>query len=165
MRWFAWFILAYVALALQIGVVGHLRLFGGSANLPLICAVFIALHAPRDAALLGCFCLGLMQDLLIERPPGIHALAYGLGAMAIHAVAATVDRQHPFTHALLTLLGGLALAAMLSAQSWLRGLESDGSAPWVSAAISGVAAMVVIWALRRARSAFAFQSRRRMRAA
>src|ERR1700749_2562039 len=81
MRWLTYFILAYLTLGLQIGLAGHIALGGARPNLVLLAVIFIAINAPRDAALLGCFVLGLLQDLTTQQPLGIFALSYGLVAM------------------------------------------------------------------------------------
>jgi hypothetical protein len=108
MRWLAYVILAYVAVALQIGLGPFLRYKGAQPNLVLLAAVFIALNAPRDAALLGCFCLGLLQDLLTQQPPGLFALSYGLTAMVAVSVHQVIYREHPLTHFSVALFGGPA---------------------------------------------------------
>ena len=85
MRWPIYFILAYFAVALQIGIGSHFTVWGARPNLVMIAVVFIAMHAPRDAALLGCFALGIMQDLTTADPSrlGLYGLAYGLFALMI----------------------------------------------------------------------------------
>src|SRR5204862_1426264 len=66
MRWLSYFILAYLMLGLQAGLAPYVRAGGAPPNFVLLTALFIALNAPRDASLLGCFGLGLMQDLRSE---------------------------------------------------------------------------------------------------
>ena len=77
MRWITYFILAYVILGLQIGAGPFLRFQGASPNLVLLAVIFITMNAPRDAALLGAFSLGVMQDLLTAQPPGLFASLTG----------------------------------------------------------------------------------------
>ena len=98
MRWLAYVILAYIAIAVQIGLGPYVRYRGAQPNLVLLAAVFIALNAPRDAALLGCFCMGVLQDLVTQQPPGLFALSYGLTAMVAVSVHQVVYREHPLTH-------------------------------------------------------------------
>src|SRR5678809_627478 len=105
MRWLAYFILAYLALALQIGLAPYLQYRGAAPNLVLLAAVFVALNAPRDAALLGCFCLGVMQDLVTQQQLGLFALSYGLMGLVVFGLNQVVDRDHPLTHFSMTLLG------------------------------------------------------------
>src|SRR5689334_580391 len=104
MRWLAYFILAYVALGLQMGLAPYLTFRGAPPNLVLLAVIFIALNAPRDPALLGCFGLGLLQDLATGQQPGLYAFSYGIVAMLVVAVQQTVYRQHPLTHASLALV-------------------------------------------------------------
>ena len=169
MRWLAYFILAYVAVALQIGLGPFLRYKGAQPNLVLLAAVFIALNAPRDAALLGCLCMGLLQDLVTQQPPGLFALAYGLTAMVAVAVHQVVYREHPLTHFSLALVGGLITMTVLLVHGWVhpaaplacvenRPPASDASA---RAAYTAVLAPVVIGLLQRAKRVFAFQPQRR----
>src|SRR5215213_9217449 len=84
MRWPAFFILVYVAVGLQIGMGDFVRIGGSGArpDLVMLAVIFIAIHAPRDAALLGAFGIGLVQDLVSLSPLGLYALAYAL--VAIH---------------------------------------------------------------------------------
>ena len=86
MRWLTFLILAYLAVALQIGLSPYLAYHGAAPNLVLLAVIFIAVNAPRDSALLGCFALGVMQDLVSHQPPGLFAFSYGLVAMFIVAV-------------------------------------------------------------------------------
>src|SRR5438874_13497519 len=97
MRWFAYCILAYVAIALQIGLAPYVRYRDAAPNLVLLAAVFVALNAPRDAALLGCFCLGVLQDLVTQQQPGLFALSYGLTGMLVFAAHQAVYREDPLT--------------------------------------------------------------------
>ena len=50
MRWFVYFIVAYVMLGLQAGVAPFVRLGGAPVNLVLLTALFIALNAPRSTS-------------------------------------------------------------------------------------------------------------------
>src|ERR671913_1284868 len=119
MRWFAYFILAYFAIALQIGLAPYVRYNNAAPNLVLLAAVFIALNAPRDAALLGCFCLGVLQDLVTQQPPGLFALSYGVVAMFVVSTHHDVYREHPLTHFSMALIGGLVTAGVLLLHGWI----------------------------------------------
>src|SRR5690554_3436804 len=107
MRWLTYFILAYVALGVQIGTSGFLRYQGAGPNFVLLAAIFIAINAPRDSALLGCFVLGAMQDLVTQQSLGLYAFSYGLVAMFVVSTQNLVYRAHPLTHFSLALVGGL----------------------------------------------------------
>ena len=83
MRWLSYFILGYLAVALQIGLAPYLAYRGAVPNFVLLAAIFIAVNAPREAALLGCFMLGAMQDLVTQQPPGLFAFSYGLVSLLV----------------------------------------------------------------------------------
>ena len=72
MRWLSYFILAYLALGAQVAVRPFVSVGEAVPNFLLMIVVFLAMNAPREPALLGCFFLGLMQDLLT-----LQALARG----------------------------------------------------------------------------------------
>ena len=84
MRWFPFFILGYVATGLQLGLRGFIEIHDAEPNLILLAAVFVAVNAQRNSALLGCVLLGLVQDLLTPQSPmGLNAFAYGVVAVFI----------------------------------------------------------------------------------
>src|SRR2546423_9592669 len=118
MRWPIYYILGYLALGLQVGISGYARIAGAPPNLILLCVLFIALNAPRDPALLGCFGLGLMQDLLTQQAMGLYALSYGLLALLVVGLNQLLQRDHPLTHVMLALLGSAICAAVI----WTHGL-------------------------------------------
>jgi rod shape-determining protein MreD len=177
MRWLAYLILAYVAIALQIGLGPYLRYKGAQPNLVLLAAVFIALNAPRDAALLGCFCMGVLQDLVTQQPPGLFALSYGLTAMLAVSVHQVVYREHPLTHFSVTLVGGLLTMAVLMIHGWVhpgspKAVAADGAASlpairlsagveFIRVIYTAALAPVALGLLQRSRKLFAFQSQRR----
>src|SRR5437660_11800546 len=92
MRWLPFFILAYVMLGVQVGLSGYDQLHRGRPNFVLLAVVFIAVNGHRDAALLGCFLLGFMQDLLTQAPVGLTAFAYGALGVLIVAMPQVVCR-------------------------------------------------------------------------
>jgi rod shape-determining protein MreD len=177
MRWLAYFILAYVAIALQIGLGPYLRYKGAQPNLVLLAVVFIALNAPRDAALLGCFCMGVLQDLVTQQPPGLFALSYGLTAMLAVSIHQVVYREHPLTHFTVALIGGLLTATVMLIHGWVHPAAPKTVAPdgatvlaairlspaveFTRAAYTAVLAPVVIGLLQRSKRVFAFQPQRR----
>lgn len=170
MRWLPYFILAYVTLGLQVGLGDYVSWHGARPNLVLVAVLFVALHAPKDAALLGCFSLGLFQDLLGQHPPGLYALSYGLVAMLVVELHHVVDRDHPLTHAALALAGGLMTAVVLALHLWLRPpgarlAEGGVSLPpvrgpvlplFASAVYTALVAPGMLWVLHRFKRAFAF---------
>ena len=120
MRWITYFILAYLALGLQVGLGAYVSYQGATPNLVLLAALFIAINAPRDAALLGCFGMGLMHDLLTQQPPGLFALSYGLVGLLAAGTQQAVYRDHPLTHFSAALAGGLVVAALVLLNGWVR---------------------------------------------
>jgi len=171
MRWFAYFILAYVAIALQIGLSPFVQYRGAAPNLVLLAAVFIALNAPRDAALLGCFCLGVMQDLVTQQQLGLFALSYGLMGLVVFGLHQVVYREHPLTHFSMALVGGVITTCVLLLQGWVHpptaaqpGLPAIRLSPateFVRTAYTAVLAPVVLGVLQRVKKVFAFQPQRR----
>ncbi|HZN69367.1 MAG TPA: rod shape-determining protein MreD [Tepidisphaeraceae bacterium] len=165
MRWLAWFILAYVALGLQVGLAPHLRYHGAAPNLVLLAVVYVGINAPRDAALLGGFCLGVVQDLATQQPPGLFALAYGLVAMILVGSHHLTSREHPLTHFALALVGGLVTAAVLLIHGWIHppapGAGLSVGTEFTRVLYTALLAPVVIGVLQRAKKFFAFDSQRR----
>jgi rod shape-determining protein MreD len=123
MRWSVLLILAYIVLGLQLGVRGYVEYRGVTPNLPLLLAVFVALSAPRDEALLGCFVIGALQDLLTLQPMGLFAFSYGLMALVIVGLAPLLYRGHPITHLAMGLLGGVVTGIVLLINGWWRPIE------------------------------------------
>lgn len=106
MRSAAYFILAYIALGAQVGLAPFIKI-GAPPNLVLLAALFIALNAPKEAALLGCLGLGLMQDLLTQQSLGLFAFSYGIIAMLVIGTQNLLFRDHPLTWLLLGFFGSL----------------------------------------------------------
>src|SRR5688572_31370133 len=100
MRWASYFILAYLALGIQIGAGEFLRVGGAKPDLVLLAVIYIAINAPREAALGGAFGMGLMVDLVGLGPLGLYAFAYGLVAMFVVSMQEVVYREHPMAHLL-----------------------------------------------------------------
>src|SRR5262245_14039899 len=113
MRWIVYFVLAYLALAIQVGAGPYLRWQGAPPNLVLLVVIFITINAPREAALLGALCLGFMQDLVTQSPLGLYAFSYGLVGMFVVSTQQVVYREHPLTHFSLALGGGLLTGAVI----------------------------------------------------
>jgi rod shape-determining protein MreD len=174
MRLLAYFILAYVTLGLQLGL-GHYANLGGAApNLVLLAAIFVAANAPRDAALPGAFCLGLMQDLLGLGPPGLYAVAYGLVALVVLRTQHSVYRDHSLTHLSVTLIAGLIVACVVMVHGWIRpagpkvvanglalaAVRAPVGGLFVSAIYTAILAPPMLWALAHSRRFFAFRTAR-----
>jgi rod shape-determining protein MreD len=174
MRWLSYFILAYVALGLQAGIARAIEWNTAGPNFVLLAVVFIALNAPRDAALLGCFILGAMQDLTSGGTMGLFAFSYGLIALFITAIHRALYRRHPVTHFTVALIAGFLTAIILALHGWIRppGPEkaADGQRlaavhpevlPLLYTAIySAILAPFVLRGLQRISGVFQFQSGR-----
>src|SRR4051812_9292576 len=98
MRWIPYFILAYIALGVQVALYGFFEVRNSAPNLVLLVVVFLAVNGGREAVLLGSFLLGLMQDLLTLQPLGTWAVCYSLVAMFVLSTQEIVYREHPLTH-------------------------------------------------------------------
>ena len=119
MRWFPFFILAYIALGIQFGLSGYGILLN-RPNLVLVVAIFVAVSAQRNAAVLACLLLGLTQDLLTHQSPlGLTAFAYGLIGLVVVNTQEIVDRNHFLTHIFLGLLGGLLYGMIVYLHGWI----------------------------------------------
>jgi rod shape-determining protein MreD len=164
MRWPAYFILAYVAIGLQIGLGEYLRVGGALPNLILLAVIFIAVNAPRDAALLGCFGIGAIQDLVGLHPLGLYALAYALVAMFVVSTQELVYRAHPITHFTLAFVGGILVAAVVCIHGWLQGPREAVGSLLATALYTAILAPFLLGGLHLTRKAFAFSTRRRVRA-
>jgi rod shape-determining protein MreD len=175
MSLFPYILLSYIARGVQIGLGRFITWHGAQPNLGLIAVVFIALNAPREAALLGAFAIGALQDLLTAQPPGLFAISYGLTAMIVTGAQSVVTRGHPLTHIMMTLLGGAATTIVLLLHSfiWARG-NVEGATPiaiklsivtlLISIAYTAILAPFVMAPLYRVRKIFSFTPRRRARA-
>jgi len=161
MRWIVYFILAYVALAVQVGVGPYVRWHGAAPNFVLLVVIFIAINAPKEAGLLGCLCLGLMQDLLTQSPLGLYALSYGIVGMFVVSTQQVVYRAHPLTHFTLAFIGGLLTSAVIFVQGLVHRPGVDVASLFTTTVYTAILAPVVIGLLQRAKRPFAFQSPRR----
>jgi rod shape-determining protein MreD len=167
MRWFPFAILAYVTLAVQVGLSGYVDVLHGRPQLVLLAAIFVALNAGRDAALVGCFMLGLLHDLTSSGTPiGLTAFAYGLVALFVLSVHELVYGEHFLTHITLGLIGGLIVAFI----TYFHGLiysgfhtkhERTAFVPLLTGAIyTAVLAPVVLFVLQRMKRLFGFRPAR-----
>ncbi len=185
MRWLAYFILAYLALGVQVGLGPYVSYQGATPNLVLLAALFIAINAPRNVALLGCFGMGLMHDLLTQQTPGVFALSYGLVGMMAAGTHQVVYKDHPLTHFSMALAAAVVVAVVVLLNGWVRPpgpaltawVGGVGPAPATQATFAAVylsptteftralytaiLAPVVIGVLLRVKRAFAFQQPKR----
>jgi rod shape-determining protein MreD len=170
MRWWTFFILAYVIVAVQLGLSGYANWGRIAPNVVLPAAVFVLINAKREEGLLGALLLGLMQDLFTQSPLGLYGFAYALAGLFVAGTSAGAKRDHPVTHLGLTLGAGLVVNAVIWFNEWvhpkLHG-EADGGAPSVWLALAGalytaVFGVLVLGVLSRMKKVFAFKARSSM---
>jgi rod shape-determining protein MreD len=164
MRWLTYFILAYLAIGLQLGAGDLLTIAGAKPNLVLLAVIFIAINAPREPALLGCVGIGLMQDLVNLQPLGLYAAAYGLVGMFVVSTQEIVYREHPLTHFSLGFVGCLLVAAVVLVHGLVRPPRVAPGALFGTAVYTAALAPLVLWGLQRIKRVFSFTPpRRRLR--
>ena len=161
MRWLPYFILAYLAIGVQTGAGEYLRVHGGKPDLALLALIFIAINAPRDAALMACFLLGLMLDLVTVQPLGLYAFAYSLVGMFTVSTQEVVYREHPLTHVTLAFVGSLLVAAVELVHGWIYGARVAPTTLFAGAVYTAALGPVVLGLLQRVKRAFGFQPPRR----
>ena len=167
MRWLAFSILAYLVLGLQIGAGDYAQVGWSWAqpNFVLIAVIFVTLNAPAEAALMGAFVLGAMQDLTAQQPFGLYALSYGMVALALTGATQAIYRDHPITHFTSVLFGGCVTAVVLTFHNWIYHGGMGASTLFASALYSAILAPLILWPLQKSRRMFGFQAaRRRVRA-
>ncbi len=151
MRRAAFFILVYVTLGLQLGLAG-VGIKGVGPNLLLPVVVFLALHLPRQAAVLGSFFAGFMQDLSSMQPLGLYAVSYMISAFVISHAADGVRRGHILTWVAMTLIAGGVTGTLVLLHDLLRapvdGIRTGPRTVLVSVLYSTVLSPGMIWLLR-----------------
>jgi rod shape-determining protein MreD len=160
MRWLPFVVLAYVMLGLQIGLGGIAQLGSGSVNFVLIAAVFIAINAPRDPALIACFTLGLLHDIVGIGPIGTYTLAYSLVALLMAGTDRALSIDHPMTHFFVTLFGGVVVAIVVFGVS-LRWERLPFWPNLLTAFYSALFSLPVLWGLTKLRKSFRFRTSHR----
>ncbi|HET6247017.1 MAG TPA: rod shape-determining protein MreD [Tepidisphaeraceae bacterium] len=176
MRFAAYFFLTYFMLGLQVGISRYITIHGAAPNLALLAVIYISLNAPRNAALLGSFAIGLTQDLLSAQTPGLYAFSYGLVAMMTVGLHHLVKRTHPITHLTVALIGGLITAFVLLLHSLIHpaaaAFVSEGhgklsavripaGTEFVRVLYTAAIAPLVLYGLDKIRGVFAFQAQGR----
>lgn len=166
MRWPAFILVAYFAIGLQLGLNGVLGWGAWMPSLPLVFVLFVALHAPAQAALLGALLVGLGHDAISAVPLGTYTFTYGIVALASIQLRQVMYREHPLTHATLTLLMGLLLAILFAMGNFLRAriapagdlLYAPTIGPTLAMSVTtAIVAVPMIWMLRKVRRMFAFR--------
>jgi len=175
MRWLSYILLAYLSIAVQIGLSPYLAYHEASPNLVLLVVIFIAVNAPRDAALLACFLLGVLQDMVTQQQPGLFAFSYGVVALFVVATQQVVYKEHPLTHLSLALVAGLITAFFLLLHGWVlppgaKAMDHGVSLPAVRlhptveltrVVYTALVAPFVLGALQRMKRFFGFQAAKR----
>src|SRR5207342_3566722 len=108
------------AVGLQIGLAPYVAYRNAAPNFVLLAVVFVAVNAKRDSALLGCFVLGFLQDLVTQQQPGLFAFSYGLVALLIVNTQQVVYKDHPLTHFSLALAAAFITASVIILHGWFR---------------------------------------------
>jgi rod shape-determining protein MreD len=159
-RWFTFIVLAYFMLGLQIGLGGIAQIGSGQINFVLIAATFIAINARRDPALIACFTLGFLHDLVGVAPLGTYALAYSMIAWLVEGTDRALSPEHPFTHWVVTLFGGVVTAILVYVHGHVAsyGVATPLWPGLLGAFYSALAAVPVLWALGKFRKRFRFRS-------
>jgi rod shape-determining protein MreD len=164
-RGISYLILAYIALGAQIGLSAFIRVGGSPPNLVLLAALFVALNAPKEPALLGCFGLGLMQDLLTQQTLGVYAFSYGIVAMFVISTQQLVYREHPLTHLSIAFSASVICSIIIV----LHGLLAYRNEPAMrigvmkllySTIYTTLLAPIVLMILQKLKRVFGFQTRR-----
>lgn len=185
MRWGVFAIVALLVLAIDAGLSDVLRiesLWDVRPNFSSALAVFIALSAPRTAALWACFVIGLLLDLTIEHTAAGGRSVYLVGPYALGLLAGgwlvirgrtMVFRRRALTIGVMTMLCLLVaqvvivVLLVLRSRSWYPGgaIDWPGTSVGIEllrriliALYSGVAALPAGWLLVRTLSLWGFQT-------
>ena len=149
MRWGVFAIFALVGIALDVGFLDVLRIESLWDVRPSFCgvlAVFIALSAPRVAALWGCFALGLLLDLSTPYTTDGNGVTWLVGPYALGLLAGgglvVRGRTMVFRRRALT-IGVMTLGCLLVAQAIIvvllvvrsRGWYPGGPVHWTDVSV------------------------------
>ncbi|MEM8876004.1 MAG: hypothetical protein AAGD32_17295 [Planctomycetota bacterium] len=147
MRPFAFAILAYLTLGLQLGLGDIVGWGGWGPNLVLVVAAWIAVRAQAEFALLGPLLLGLGHDLITPMPFGLLAFTYGAAGLLTLRMRKSLIPNAPVVQALVALLFGVLLTVLSPMFHWIRTYEPTGPG-WptllLSAVLSTIAAPLVM---------------------
>ncbi len=162
MRWVAFGILLYVAAVLQTAVVPFVAVHGIRPNLLVILAVYYALGARSQDAMLACWTIGLVTDLASHSVGGhsnvgLHALALGLIAVGIVRVREYTFRNSVVTHLVFTFGSTLLLSLATGVHVfWIRDDWSRPGGLFWSAMYTAIYTSVLApyghWCLHRSRN-------------
>jgi rod shape-determining protein MreD len=154
LRWLSFILLAYVMLGLQIG----LHAFA-PVNFVLIAVVFIVINATREPAVIACFILGVLHDLVVGVGPiGMYALAYCGVALLAAGEERSIASDHPATHFVVTLFSGIVVAIIVKIVAAWHGIGTSLLTDLLTAFYTAIAAVVVLYVLGKLRKKFRFRT-------
>ncbi len=162
MRFVPTILLAYLVLGIESGIAPFIGIKSATPNLLLPVVIFIALYAPRDAALLGTYVIGLMQDMLSQEPLGVHALVYGAVTFAVRLTQPTIHREHPMTHILLAVVGGGLQGVVLILVALRLPPRPPISMLMISTLYTAALSPIILRVLHKMKRFFAFQPERKV---
>lgn len=143
MNWLVFLLLTWLMMGLDIGLPDLLVLGKGTIHprFAIVLLVFVCLHAPPGALMLGAIMIGLLLDIVHKVPEqaggdlviiGPYALGCMLAAYAILTVRSVMHRKSPITLATLALLATLLIEVvrltLLTARSFYDGLALESAA-------------------------------------
>ena len=180
MRWHVFAIFAGIAMVFETGLIDAIHVLHVKPSVCAALATFIALSAPRYAALWSCLILGLLMDLSSDLSLGrtgtIHiigpyTLGYVVGGLLVLQVRSTVFRRRPLAIGAMTAAFVLAMSivavTIYVVRSWYPGglVYWDGASPMVDigrrvfmAIYSGLLGVPLGWLLVRLMPLWQFQS-------
>jgi rod shape-determining protein MreD len=132
MRWLPFALLATVVIVCQTTLVPRLMtIYSIWPEWVIILAVHYALWGPWPDAAIAAWILGLLVDLQSAAPDpiGLHAFCYGLAAWAVIRIRQVLFRDHPVTHALVTLAFAFAVHTLTGLYYWWKlsgALDTEG---------------------------------------
>jgi len=163
MRWVVFAIVLALFTVFQTSVAPFLAMHSVRPDFMLIFAVFIALMARSQDALIACWGVGLAMDLMSlsygdAANVGLHAFCLGLIGAGIVGIRSYLFRDSVVTQVVFTITAKLILDLLAGAymlyrlDAWHRFGEVTLLALW-AAAYTAVVAPYVHWLLRRLRTA------------
>lgn len=183
MRWVVFLVFAALAVVFDVGLGEVLAITGLWDVKPSMCgilAVFVALSAPRPAAMWACFVLGLLLDLSNPLSMGDGGVLHLIGPFTLGFVAggrlviqgrAMVFRRRALTVGVMTTLCMLAVNLVAVTLLVIRAMYPGGPVFWtdstlgaavaqrlVAAIYSGAVAVPVGWLLVRTMPLWGFQT-------
>ncbi len=123
MKWVPFAILAVVVVVCQTTFVQTLMVIRATwPQWVIILAVHYALWGPSPDAAIAAWILGLIVDLQTAspHPVGLYAFSYGLAAWIIIRIRQVLFRDHPVTHAIVTLAFAFSIQVVAGLYFWWK---------------------------------------------